>query len=140
MQQKDERTWATFVHLAGIVGAMLLHSVGNIIAPLAIWLIKRNDSGFVNEEGKEALNFQLTIGIVNAIIGVLSAIRLGFWSINNMFRGYDSWDFVGLRDFSLFSGTHTLIWIINVIFSIIAAVNVSKGISYRYPVNLRLVK
>jgi len=140
MQQKDERTWATFVHLAGIVGSMFLASVGNIIAALVMWLIKRNESSFVDEQGKEALNFQITIAIVNAILGVLAAIRLGFWSFNNMFMNHNNWGFDGFREFSFYSGLHSAVWIFNIVFSIIAAINASKGVSYRYPISWRLVK
>lgn len=146
MQEKDERLWATLAHLGGIMGAMIVSSVGSILGALIIWLIKRNDSKFVDEQGKEALNFQITICIINAIISIISAIRFGMWSFENFLFRRGTWNFNDFNDAAIFSGAYifgsvaTILWIINVIFSIIAATKANKGIPYRYPLSLRLVK
>ena len=137
MQEKDERTWATFAHLGGIMGSLVIPSVGNILGALVIWLIKRNESVFVDEQGKEALNFQITLSLANAALGIIAAIRFGFWSFNSMFFHRGDWDF---NDLTIFSGSHGIIWILNIIFSVVGAVRANKGIPYRYPVSWRLVK
>ena len=146
MQENEERTWATLVHLGGIMGAMIVSSVGSILGALIIWLIKRNDSKFVDEQGKEALNFQITICIVNAVLGIIAAIRIGFWSFNSMFFNNRIMDFSDLNSMVFNSGFYfieslmLLLWILNIIFSVIAALKANKGIPYRYPVSLRFVK
>jgi uncharacterized Tic20 family protein len=146
MQEQEERTWATLVHLGGIMGSMIVSSVGSILGALIIWLIKRNDSKFVDEQGKEALNFQITICIVNAILGIIGAIRIGFWSFNSMFFNNRILDFSDLNSMVFNSGFYLiesltlLLWVINIIFSIIGATRANKGIPYRYPVSLRFVK
>lgn len=146
MQENEERTWATLVHLGGIMGAMVVSSVGSILGALIIWLIKRNDSKFVDEQGKEALNFQITICIASAVLGIIGAIRIGVWSFNSMFFNKRMLDFGDLNSMVFNSGIYyiesliLLLWILNIIFSVIAALRANKGIPYRYPVSLRFVK
>jgi len=137
MQQKEERTWGTLAHLGGIIGSLVLPSVGNILGALIIWLIKRNEYTFVDDQGKEALNFQITISLVSAVLGIISAISLGFWSFNAMFFHRGDFDFT---DMTIFSGSHGVIWLLNLIFSIIGAVKANKGEAYRYPLSWRIVK
>lgn len=135
MNQKDERNWGTFIHLGGILGTIVLSSVGNIILVLVLWLIKRNESKFVDDQGKEALNFQITISIASAAVTLIGNILNGFWSLGNFFMGFGmfhgGWSWYKLN---------TILWVINVIFSIIAAVKANEGVGYKYPLSLRLVK
>ncbi|PSL43774.1 hypothetical protein CLV51_10784 [Chitinophaga niastensis] len=137
MNQKEERTWGTLVHLGGIIGMAILPTVGNIIGVLVLWLIKRNESKFVDDQGKEAINFQITLSIAAVIINIINNISLGLWSLANFWRHTRG-------DFFEFSWGWTdligVIWIINVIFSVIAAVKANNGISYKYPLSLRIVK
>ncbi|SEW40286.1 hypothetical protein SAMN05428988_5270 [Chitinophaga sp. YR573] len=137
MQQKEERTWGTLVHLGGIIGSLIWPSVGNILGALIIWLVKRNEYTFVDDQGKEALNFQITLGIANAVLGIISAISLGFWSFSTMFFHRGDFDFA---DITIFSGGHGLLFLLNLIFSIIGAVTANKGEAYRYPLSWRIVK
>jgi len=58
---KDDRTWAMLCHLSGLAGYVV--PFGNIFGPLIIWLIKRDQSWFVDDQGKEALNFQISWAI-----------------------------------------------------------------------------
>ncbi len=98
--------------------AMLAHLLGiftGFIGALIIWLVKKDDSAFIADQAAEALNFQITIAIALFASGLLAFILIGFFLI-------------------------PAIMIVNFIFSILAAVAVSKGQSYRYPFALRLVK
>jgi uncharacterized Tic20 family protein len=97
--------------------ALLAHLLGiffGFIPSLVIWLIKKDDSPFVSLEAKEALNFQITLIIGYAIAFALTFVIIGAF---------------------LFP----LLWILNVVFCIIAAVSSSKGQAYRYPFALRLI-
>jgi uncharacterized Tic20 family protein len=136
MNQKDERTWGTLVHLGGILGMAVIPTVGNIIGVLILWLIKRNESPFVDDQGKEAINFQITLSIAAVAVNLVNNISTGFWSLTNFWRHtrgefYFSWVWTDLLG---------VVWLINIIFSIIAAVKASNGLSYKYPLSLRLVK
>lgn len=112
---KDAKMWAMFCHLAGLA---LFTSIpfANIIGPLIIWLIKKDDYTFVNDQGKEALNFQISI----AIYVLVSLVTLCFPP--------------------LFALIALALMVVNVVFIIIASIESNKGTAYRYPLSLRLVK
>ena len=99
--------------------ALITHLSGIIlgfIVPLIVWLIHkdRTDKPYLIDQSKEALNFQITILIGYVICWVLTFIIIG-----------------ALLGF--------LLWIVNIVFCILAAVAVSKGENYRYPFALRLI-
>lgn len=105
----EDRTLALLVHLSGIIASILV--------PLIVWLIHKDkaDKAFLNDQAKEALNFQITIVIAWLIAIVLSAVLVGFL-------------------------LYPVIWIVNLIFCILAGVKANEGVAYRYPFALRLIK
>jgi hypothetical protein len=109
----EEKQWALFAHLSALIGFII--PFGSIIGPLIIWQIKKNEMPFVDDQGKEALNFQITMAIAAIACIVLMVVLIGFLLI---------W-IVGLLD---------------LIFIIIAALAANNGQAYRYPFTLRLVK
>ena len=113
ISEDEERKWAMFAHI-GTFASMFV-PLGNIIAPIVIWQIKKNDSPFVVEQAKESLNFQITLMIYALISFPLVFIIIGFFLI------------FGLVIFSL-------------IFIIIAGVKANEGEHYRYPITIRMVK
>ena len=111
---QEERTWAMFAHLSAF--AMFVFPLaGNIIAPLIIWLARRDTSAFVALEAKEALNFNISVTLGWLVCGSLVFVLIG----------------VPL------AAALTLYW---VIMAVVAGVKASEGVGYRYPVTLRLVK
>lgn len=103
----DDRNLAMLAHLLGIVSGF--------IGALIIWLIKKDQSAFIDEQGKEALNFQITMLIAFVVAGMLMVILIGALLM-------------------------PLLFVANLVFCILAAVAVSKGEHYRYPVAIRLLK
>ena len=110
---KDERTWAMLCHFSAFAG--LIFPFGNFLAPLIIWLIKKEELAFVEDQGKEVFNFQISMTIYLLISGMLCFILIGIPIL------------IGLVIFSF-------------IITIIAAISANDGKSYRYPINLRLIK
>lgn len=108
----DERTWAMLCHLSAFAGYLV--PFGNILGPLVIWLIKKDEYPLVNDQGKEALNFQISITIWVAVALVLSFVLIGIPLL-------------------------VAIIIFSVVMTIIAAVKANGGESYRYPLTIRLV-
>jgi len=110
---KDERTWALICHLSGLAGYVI--PLGNIIGPLVVWLVKKDQSWFINDQGKEALNFQicLTIYMILALVSILILVGIVLAPI---------------------------VAIAGLIFMIIAAIKANEGVTYRYPYIFRLVK
>jgi uncharacterized Tic20 family protein len=104
---KDARTFAMLAHLLAIFTCF--------VGPLVIWMVKKDEHPFVDEQGKEALNFQITVAIAYVAASLLSFLCIGFL---------------------LFP----VVWVVNLIFCIMACVAVNKGEHYRYPVSIRFIK
>ena len=110
---KDERTWGMLCHISTFCGMII--PFGNILAPLIIWLIKKEELPFVEDQGKEVLNFQISMIIYLICSAFLCIILIGIPILIGLF-------------------------IFDFIITIIAAINANDGKSYRYPINLRLIK
>lgn len=98
--------------------AMLCHLLGlitNFLGPLILWLLKKEDDAFIDSNGKEALNFQLTVMFAMIAAGILTFLCVGALLM-------------------------PLILVLDIVFSIIASVKASNGEDYRYPLCIRLVK
>lgn len=109
---KDERLWAMVCHLSGLVGHLI--PIGNIVAPLVIWVLKKDEMPFVADQGKEAINFQISWSIYMLIAGLLIWVLIGFVILPVLY----------------------VMWLV---FMIIAAVKSNEGVSYRYPMTFRLI-
>src|SRR3546814_4186551 len=68
-------------HLSALVGGILTSgwagSIGCFIGPLIIWLVKKDTMPFVDDQGKEALNFNITVGIAFFVLFLLAVLTLG---------------------------------------------------------------
>ena len=109
---KDERMWATFCHLAGLVG---------FLGPLIVWLIKKNELPSVDVHGKASLNFQLTV-LIAALAGGAAAFVLSFFCIG--------W---------LLFPVMVLIGLAGIVFAVIAGIKANDGQDYKYPFSLTLI-
>jgi uncharacterized Tic20 family protein len=109
----DERQWALLAHLSGLIASFL--GGMSFLGPLIVWLIKKDQSAFVADQAKEALNFQIAVTIALVVsFAVGAATCVGFLLI-------------------------PVIGIGSLIFAIIAAMEANKGVVYRYPYTIRLV-
>lgn len=109
----DAKTWGMLAHLSALSGILI--PFGNIIGPLVVWQIKKNESAFVEDQGKESLNFQITTFIALVISALLMFVLIGFLLM----------PIVGLG---------------SLVFTIIAGIKANNGETYRYPFALRLIK
>lgn len=106
---KDARMWAMFCHLGGLAAFIpIMPAFGSIVGPLVFWLIKKDEFPFVNEQGKEALNFQITMFIYGVIAGLLCFACIGFVLA-------------------------PAVLVIDIVFIIVAAIKSNDGYHYRYP-------
>src|SRR4051812_19631634 len=110
----NTRPWAAFIHASALLG-VFIHFPGHLIPPLIVWLLKRDESAELDAHGKEAVNFQISMLIYNAIAAVFCLILIGF---------------VGLA----------VLWVLNTILVIIAAIKASDGEFYRYPMTIRFIQ
>jgi uncharacterized protein len=89
-------------------------TVFSFIPGLLVWILKKDDNAYIADQAKEALNFQITVLIASFIAGILIWLLIGFILL-------------------------PIIWLLNIVFCIIAAISSSKGELYRYPICLRLI-
>ena len=111
---KDTRMWAMICHLAALAG-LVVPVVGCIIGPLVVWQIKKEEFPFVDEQGKEAVNFQISILIYGIVAGLLCFACVGIILL-------------------------PAVVIFDLIFMLIAAVKANNGEHYRYPLTIRFIK
>jgi uncharacterized Tic20 family protein len=102
--------------LAHLSALVQLLTIPTIVGPLVVWLIKKNEMPFVDDQGKEALNFHITVWIA-ALVLTPTICLAGIGIILLMALG-----------------------VVALVFAIIAAMKANEGIRYRYPLTLRLIK
>ena len=76
---QDQRQWAMFAHLSALLGGLLTSAVGGwgwFLGPLVIWLMKKETMPFVEDQAKEALNFNITVTIVFLVLMLLGFVTL----------------------------------------------------------------
>ena len=109
----EVRQGAMLCHLAAFLG--FVFPFGSVVGPLILWQMKKGLDPFIDDQGKEALNFQITVAIAWLVCLVLGFVVIGFLLM-------------------------TVLVIGALILTIIAGIKANKGIAYRYPWTWRLVK
>lgn len=110
---REERQWAMLCHVSAML--MYVTVIGGLVAPFVIWLLKREEMPFVADQGKETVNFQITILLALAASIPLMLIFIGvviFW---------------GLLAFHF-------------VITLVAAMKVTEGVAFRYPFCWRAIK
>ena len=109
----NDNSLAVVMHLLGFAG--FVFPFGNIIAPLILWLVKRAQSPLLDRTGKEVVNFQISYTIYAAVAGLLCFVLVGFLILPALF----------------------ILW---VVFMVIAAIKTGNGEEFRYPLTIRLLQ
>ena len=117
-EKKQENTWGMVCPVAALAGFIGV-PFGNLLGPLIIWLIKKDEEPFVDNQGKEALNFQITVAIGGFVAIVLIITVIGAC--------------IGIP-------LLVAVGIVDLIFCIVASVKANSGEAYRYPVSIRFVR
>jgi uncharacterized Tic20 family protein len=115
----EERNWAMIAHLAGLASYLGVVPFASVIGPLIVWLLRKDTSAFVDEHGKESLNFQITMSIVYTLYVISCFMIIGLLLLPFVVPLYALWVLVLV---------------------IVAAIKASNGEHFRYPLTLRLVK
>ncbi len=112
--KKQARQWGMACHLAALIGFVGV-PFGHVLGPLVVWLIKKAEDPFIDQQGKEALNFQLSMTVYGLVAGLLVFIIIGFPLL------------IGLA-------------IADVVLIIVAAVKISNGEDFKYPAVIKFLK
>jgi len=111
---QDSRRWAMITHLSALI-AYVGVPFGHIAGPLILWIIKKDRSPFIDDQGKEAVNFQISMTIYALISAALTLVLIGFVLL-------------------------AILVVLDIILIIIAAVQANSGQAYRYPLTIRFLK
>ena len=121
----DERQWAMLAHLSALLGYLLTSgwggSAGGFLGPLIVWQMKKDTMPFVDQQGKEALNFSISICIAFAVLFAFTIMTLGIGIILTL-------------------PAFLLVGLYALVFTIIASVKANEGVAYRYPIAIRLIR
>lgn len=110
---KNEQTMGMLCHLLALTGYAI--PFANMIGPLIVWMIKREQMPFVESEGKSSLNFQISMTIYHLIGIALCFIVIGFLVL-------------------------PIIMIVNIVLVVLASTKAASGISYQYPFSIRFIQ
>lgn len=110
---REHRMWATFCHLAGLLSLSGIPFMG-LIGPLVLWLLKKDQSSFIDDQGREAVNFQISMGIYMFVAGFLILALVGIPLL------------IGLV-------------LAEIILILIACIRSNEGALYRYPLTIRFL-
>lgn len=140
----EEKTWGMIVHLSALI-QFFFHFFGLILGPLVVWVIKKDSMPFVDNQGREVLNFNMSVTLYALVIGIGASLvpfsfhRFDFHNlspieISGMWIGMFSSGYmiiISIIFFALF-----LFWLINTIRGAIAA---NKGIRFKYPLTIHFL-
>jgi uncharacterized protein len=108
-----DRTWDVLCHVSALAGFII--PLGNIIGPLIVWLIKKQELPSVDLHGKESLNFQISVTIYMLVSAILMLVLIGFLLM-------------------------IVVAIGAIVLVVIAAIKAGNGEFYRYPLSIRFIK
>ncbi|WP_242134962.1 DUF4870 domain-containing protein [Aestuariivivens marinum] len=148
MLDKHQKTIATFIHLSTF--SRFIIPFGNFIGPLVLWIANKEKSEFVDNHGKQALNFQMSILLYAIIIGT---ITIPFF-IFKILGGLDFIDFNGFHNFHINLGKPSpllyiggglgalmiIAFIVELALIVKASLNARDGKLYNYPLTINFLK
>jgi uncharacterized Tic20 family protein len=113
LPSREARQWAMFCHFAAFLG--LIFPFGNLLGPLILWQLKKETDPFIDAQGKEAMNFQITVALAAVVCFMLIIVVIGFPLL-------------------------MLVGVGALVLTIIAGIKANEGVAYRYPFTWRLIK
>jgi hypothetical protein len=113
-EESQERIWGMLCHLTALLGLIGI-PFGNILGPLFVWLYRRKANAFADMQGKESLNFQITMTILVLVAALMIYMKIGMMII-------------------------FVLAAINVVLVLIASIQAYRGQTYHYPFQIRFLK
>jgi uncharacterized protein len=113
IDDKDERIWGMLCHLSALSGFII--PFGNLIGPLIVYSMKKDEYAFVADQGKESLNFQISVLIYLMISAIAALLIVGIFFL-------------------------ILVPLLSLILTVVASVRANDGEYYRYPLSIQIIK
>ena len=146
MKNNNQNTNAFLIHISAFAGFMF--PFGNIITPLIAWQTLKDRSAYLDEQGKEAVNFNISYSLYIFLLTILF-IPFAFGSLFNSHRNHLNWNnlnidldlgFDNFYSFLGFGSIAGIIYIIGIALVIIASIKAKNGENYKYPFTIKFVK
>ncbi|WNH11519.1 DUF4870 domain-containing protein [Thalassobellus suaedae] len=148
MLDNHQKNIATFIHLSTF--SRFIIPFGNFIGPIILWTANKEKSEFIDNHGKQAINFQMSIFLYAIILGTLT---IPFF-IFKIFNGLDFIDFNGFHDFHINIGKPSPLlyiggglgvlaiigFILELVFIVLASLKARDGAYYKYPFTINFLK
>ena len=148
MLDNHQKNIATFIHLSTF--SRFIIPFGNFIGPIILWTANKDKSEFIDANGKQVINFQMSILLYAIILGTLT---IPFF-IFKIFNGIDFIDFHGFHDFHINIGKPSPLlyiggalgflavigFILELVFIVIASLKARDGEIYQYPLTINFLK
>ncbi len=110
----DVTFWAMMCHLSSFAGIVCPIPFINVLAPLIVWMVKRDEHPFIDDNGREVINFQISLAIYTFVAAILCVILIGFPML-------------------------LVLWIVDIVATIKAALRARDGYFYEYPMTIRFL-
>lgn len=141
MNRNNENTNAFLIHISAFAGYMF--PFGSIIVPLILWQSLKDKSKFLDEQGKEAINFNISYALYTFLLSI-TAIPFVLGSFLNHYNDFNNFDIdisngglFGIFGFASIAGVLT---IVKIALIIIAALKSKEGENYKYPLTIKFIK
>ena len=123
MISRNDKNYSSITHLSGFAGWFF--PFGNILAPLVLWSVKKNDSSFIDEHGKAAVNFQLSIMLYVFLLAIL-CIPIAIFTL-------------GIGIIAIIIGIIPAV-LLKIALIILASIKANNGEDYTYPFTINFIK
>jgi uncharacterized Tic20 family protein len=148
MEDNHQNNIATFIHLSTF--SRFIIPLGNFLGPIILWVANKDKSSFVDEHGKQAINFQISILLYSIIIGMLTVPFFLF----NIFNGIDFLDINAFDSIRIninkpspllyiggaFAGLAIVGFILELVFIVKAGLTAREGKLFKYPLTINFLK
>ncbi|MDT7827087.1 DUF4870 domain-containing protein [Pricia sp. S334] len=154
---KHERNLATAIHASTF--SKFFIPFGNFIVPLVLWMANKKDYEFVDHNGKQALNFQISLLLYSIVFGFISIpfflgffpdiLEIGFFGFerlsdyNNLNIHFDSDNFnfgPWMLPLGIAGLVHVALFVINIVYTILATLRTNEGQLFKYPITIKFIK
>jgi hypothetical protein len=151
---KHEKNLAAFIHAS--VFSKFFVPFGNFIFPVLLWTINKKEYAFVDHNGKQVLNFQISMLLYSVILGLFSIpLFLGlfphFFERGHFnFDGFNGWDFnfdgdnfrfgPSLFPIGIAGLLHGTLFVVNIVYTILGTIRTHEGQTFKYPITIPFIK
>lgn len=137
MDTEDERVFATLCHLGGLLGTYVIPMMGNVLCPLLIWMLKKKESRYVDRQGREVLNFQLSMFLFFLITGLIVGLSFLFGPLGALLVGSEAGFLSMLGSWVILFVLMIFMALFQLVMGIVGTIAAYRGHEFRYPFTIR---